>query len=360
MRRDATLLLLGALLCVPSWGQLGDRTDGYLLESAAPPRVAGLDRRPNVLFVIADDLNVALGSYLGSAPHPHYRTATTPNLDRLAAEGIRFERAYVQNPLCNPSRTSLLSGLRPPATDVYDGGTPPRHRIGEALRMLPEHFADHGYFTARVGKIAHNRFEHAVAWDVSKFALSREPAYGSTCRVICRGRPAEEHDNTWVEGSESGMSRAEVLAAVGRSAGLPLSWRATRESPRMTPDGTTATRIVQLMAENRDRPFFIAAGFHKPHQPWVAPRRSSRYIRWTRSSCPRRHRATPATCPSLRSSITPTTRRTPSARKSRRSPPTTHGHDGRLLRRRAARGPRAARPLATPPSWSSPATTASS
>ena len=53
--------------------------------------------------------------------------------------------------------------------------------------------------------------------------------------------------------------------------GLPLSWRATDELARMTPDGTTAQRIIQLMAQNRDKPFFIAAGFHKPHQPWVAP-----------------------------------------------------------------------------------------
>ena len=67
------------------------------------------------------------------------------------------------------------------------------------------------------------------------------------------------------------MSRADVLRTLGRPAGLPLSWRATNESPRMTPDGTTATRIVQLMARNRDKPFFIAAGFHKPHQPWVGP-----------------------------------------------------------------------------------------
>ena len=86
--------------------------------------------RKNVLFIIADDLNVALGSYADAA-RPNYATAHTPNLDRLAAEGVRFERAYVQNPLCNPSRTSFLSGLRPASTDVYDGQTQPRHRIGD-------------------------------------------------------------------------------------------------------------------------------------------------------------------------------------------------------------------------------------
>ena len=83
---------------------------------------------------------------------------------------------------------------------------------------------------------------------------------------------SEVRDNTWAAaGADQGLSRDEILAALGRRSGLPLSWRATTESPRMTPDGTTATRIVQLLAENRDKPFFIAAGFHKPHQPWVGP-----------------------------------------------------------------------------------------
>jgi uncharacterized sulfatase len=243
-----------------------------LLSIAAPNRSEGTDERPNVLFIIVDDLNVAMGAYLDSAPHPQYVTAKTPNIDRLAAQGVLFERAYVQNPLCNPSRTSFLSGLRPSSTDVFDGAKPPRHKIGDELRMLPEHFHDHGYFTARVGKVAHNRFEDAVTWDVSKFALSRQPELRFHVPGYLPGIDLSEvRDHTWTEGSENGMSREEVLAAVGRRGGLPLSWRATHESPRMTPDGTTATRIIQLMAEHRDKPFFIAAGFHKPHQPWVGP-----------------------------------------------------------------------------------------
>ena len=249
------LLLWGLAFCVSGASgaeQPEDRSMGYLLAAAAPVRIVEPGDRLNVLFIIVDDLNVALGSYLESQPRPQYATAKTPNLDRLAAEGIRFEHAYVQNPLCNPSRASLLSGLRPATVDVHDGSTWPRHKIGDALRMLPEHFHDHGYFTARVGKVGHNRFEHAITWDVSNFALSREPALGFHAPGYLPGDDVSAvRDNTWTSGSEDGMSRAEVLAAVGRPAGLPLSWRATHESPRMTPDGTTATRIVQLMAENR-------------------------------------------------------------------------------------------------------------
>jgi len=264
--------LLAAILCVSSFGQTADRTTRYLLETAAPLRVLQNEDPPNVLFIIVDDLNTALGSYIESGSRPHYATANTPNLDRLAAEGIRFENAFVQNPLCNPSRASLLSGLRPNTVDVHATGTWPRHKVGDELRMLPEHFHDHGYFTGRVGKVGHNSFEHAVSWDESKFALSRDPSQlFHTPGYLPGDDLSQVRDNTWKEGSENGMSRQDIFAGTSRNLSLPLTWRATRESPLMTPDGTTATRIIQLMAENRDKPFFLAAGLHKPHQPWVGP-----------------------------------------------------------------------------------------
>ena len=264
--------LLTAVLCVSSFAQTADRTARFLLETAAPLSEVQDDDPPNVLFIIVDDLNTALGSYIESGSRPHYATANTPNLDRLAAEGIRFENAFVQNPLCNPSRASLLSGLRPNTVDVHTTGTWPRHKVGDELRMLPEHFHDHGYFTGRVGKVGHNSFEHAVSWDESKFALSRDPAkLFHTPGYLPGDDLSEVRDNTWEEGSENGMSRQDIFAGSSRTLSLPLTWRATRESSPMTPDGTTATRIIQLMAENRDKPFFLAAGLHKPHQPWVGP-----------------------------------------------------------------------------------------
>ena len=261
-------------LTVHSTAQTLDRSTRLLLESAVPLRAVQNEDPPNVLFIIVDDLNTALGSYIGSGERPHYATAHTPNLDMLAAQGIRFENAFVQNPLCNPSRASLLSGLRPDTIDVHTTGTWPRHKVGDELRMLPEHFNENGYFTGRVGKVGHNSFEHAVSWDDSKFALSRDPAQLFHSPGYLPGDDASEvRDNTWTEGSENGMSRQDIFArsATGRTLSLPLTWRATNEEPPMTPDGTTATRVIQLMAENRDKPFFIAAGLHKPHQPWVGP-----------------------------------------------------------------------------------------
>jgi uncharacterized sulfatase len=235
----ASALLLVSLSCAPS-------TD--------PPV------RHNVLFIVADDLNVALGSY-GAYP-----TARTPNLDRLAAEGVRFDRAYAQHPVCNPSRASFLSGLRPETTQVLHNFLPLRHAVGEA-DMLPEYFRNHGYLTARVGKVAHGRYEDSVAWDISENALQRDPD-----DYLPGVDHSEVRDNSWTEGSDDGMSRADVFAPHGRTGGLPLTWRATDEREEDTPDGRTTRRVIEILREQDGaEPFFIAAGFHKPHQPWVAP-----------------------------------------------------------------------------------------
>ena len=214
--------LLASGLWATAEAQIADRSTRLLLEAAAPLRVVQDEDPPNVLFIIVDDLNTALGSYLGSGTRPHYATASTPNLDRLAAQGIRFENAFVQNPLCNPSRASLLSGLRPDTIDVHASGTWPRHKMGDELKMLPEHFHDQGYFTCRVGKVGHNSFEHAVSWDESKFALSRDPSQlFHTSGFLPGDDLSEVRDNTWREGSENGMSRRDIFAGIG-SGTLPV------------------------------------------------------------------------------------------------------------------------------------------
>ncbi len=126
-----------------------------LVDGANAPRGRPTTPRPrvqdlNVLFIAIDDLNCDLGCY----GHP---VAKSPNIDRLAQRGVRFDRAYCQVALCNPTRTSLLSGRRPDATGVFDNVTPPRTKLGPVV-FLPEYFSKHGYFTARVGKIAHGSF----------------------------------------------------------------------------------------------------------------------------------------------------------------------------------------------------------
>src|SRR5262245_41895861 len=112
----------------------------------------------NVLLIVADDLNNSLGCY----GHP---VVKSPNIDRLAARGVRFDRAYCNYPVCNASRTSFLSGRRPDTTKVFGNGTSPRIALGPEFKFMPEYFHDHGYFTASIGKISHPTFAGSVKWD---------------------------------------------------------------------------------------------------------------------------------------------------------------------------------------------------
>jgi iduronate 2-sulfatase len=213
-------------------------------EPETQPVPAG--QRLNVLLIAVDDLNTDLGCYGNPV-------VKSPNIDRLARRAVRFNRAYCQFPLCNPSRTSLLSGRRPETTGVFGNGTSPRKELEKAA-FLPEYFRRHGYFTARVGKIAHSPHEKAVKWDVAEDALRRS-----------RDTDAEEREQ-----GEGGGRRKEAKRAKGS---LLIEWDATDNPDAEEPDGRTARRVVQLLEEKRDRPFFIAAGFHRPHLPFSAPRK---------------------------------------------------------------------------------------
>jgi len=217
------------------------RRDFLPLPLAGARALAQTAGRTNVLFIAVDDLNNRLGCY----GDPVVRT---PHIDRLATRGVRFDHAHCQYPLCNPSRTSLLSGRRPDSTRVYDNRTPPRTTLGD-IAFLPEHFRKHGYFTGRVGKIAHGLYEDAVTWDVSEFAQ--------------RG----EGDGRAGVKAQRKQQRAQA------EGGLKLSWTMTDNRDEDEPDGRTARRIVQLMEQNQGKPWFLGAGFHKPHLAWVAPKK---------------------------------------------------------------------------------------
>jgi uncharacterized sulfatase len=192
-----------------------------VLVSGTVGRAGAQSQKPNVLVIIVDDLNNHLGCYGAAGVH-------TPNIDRLARRGVCFDRAYCQYPLCNPSRASFLSGRRPATTGVFGNTTSPRKNLGD-VAFLPAFFRMHGYFTARHGKVMHGTFEEPAMWDVSG------PIYGN--------------------GS-------------GTPFGKPLD-----KADEKTQDGVSARRTVQLLEERRDKPFFIVAGFHRPHTPLEAPRR---------------------------------------------------------------------------------------
>jgi iduronate 2-sulfatase len=196
--------------------------------AARPPetRAPRAERPRNVLFVILDDLNTRVGAW--GAP------VRTPSIDRLAARGVRFDRAYVPVAMCSPSRASLWSGWRPARTRVWTNVDSPRPA---GSLPLEEHFAAHGVVTAAIGKITH--FQEQFRWDVR-----------------------EEHPQL-VEDEHEGVE----------GIGGGKLFEAAAGGDRDQPDGQRALRAVRLLERYRNRPFFLALGLVRPHRRWIAPAR---------------------------------------------------------------------------------------
>src|SRR5262249_55185763 len=127
---------------------LGCIVSSWLTLAATAPAVADQPaRKPNVIFIIADDLNCSLGCY-------GHSVVKSPNIDKLAARGVRFAHAYCQYPVCNPSRTSFLTALRPDSTRVLGNNVHFRKELPDVVTM-PEYFRSQGYVTISIGKVFH-------------------------------------------------------------------------------------------------------------------------------------------------------------------------------------------------------------
>jgi arylsulfatase A-like enzyme len=194
---------------------------------------------PNVLMISIDDLNDWIG-VLGV--HPDVKT---PNIDRLANEGVLFTNAHCQAPICGPSRASVMSGLRPSTTGIYgqikDQNLRKGSKFMESVRFLPQYFKDQGYKTIGIGKIFHNHAPEGV-FEVSG---GRVRGFG----------PLPEKRMKW---SRKGTS---------------TDWGPYPDHDSLMYDYTYAQWTRKQLQETHDRPFFMSVGFIRPHVPWYAPQK---------------------------------------------------------------------------------------
>ena len=207
---------------------------GVLSPRGATVETKGL----NVLFIMADDLRPDLASYGGPAKTPH--------LDALARRGMQFNNAYCQQALCNPSRSSLLTGRRPDSLGLWCNGTHFRELAPDVV-TLPQHFQAHGYVTRDVGKIFHN-------WHTKEKGDRRSWSADEFLHYENHG-----NDKPLIEG-RLGENRASA----------PKCERISLPDDSYF-DGRVAAEAVRVLDQVKDQPFFLAVGFWKPHAPFNAP-----------------------------------------------------------------------------------------
>ena len=211
-----------------------------LAETASP-------RKKNVLLFVTDDCNCDLGSY-------GHATARTPNIDRLSERGVRFDSAYCQYPVCNPSRSSFMTSLYPDQTGVLSNAGHIRAKNPNVVTM-PQMFRNHGYATARIGKIFHYGVPQQIGTDGADDLASWD------MRINPRGIDREVHD--------------QIHSLQPGKFGGTLSWLNLPSKAREHTDGIAATEASRLLEElhpqKTNRPFFLAVGFYRPHTPYVAP-----------------------------------------------------------------------------------------
>jgi len=224
---------------------------------AIPQKCYGArDSKPNVLFIAVDDLRPELGCY-------GRKQIISPNIDKLASQGLVFERAYCQQAICMSSRGSLLSGCRPDTGNIWTNRNV-RNLLPETV-FLPQHFKNNGYHTVGIGKIYHGGHEDALSWS--------EPShYPESYKYVVR--------------TKAGRALVERIRKEAMSSGKPDPYRNIPENLRRgmpyecldvpdneLVDGEIADYAIKTLQRIKDRPFFLGVGFIRPHLPFVAPKK---------------------------------------------------------------------------------------
>lgn len=210
--------------------------------------VASAADKPNVLFIMADDLRAELASY-GSP-------AITPNLQRLAKMSVQFDRAYCQQAVCNPSRSSMLTGLRPDTLGLYNNSTHFRE-LKPDVTTLPLYFKEHGYTTRCVGKIFHN-------WHTKEKGDRRSWSADEFLHYANHGDDLPEMKGELPPNLSQANLRNYGKTALSECRDVP---------DEAYYDGRVAAEAVKVMREIKGGPFFLAVGFWKPHAPFNAPKK---------------------------------------------------------------------------------------
>lgn len=237
MKKTKLFLLLCLLPLLLSCGNQG----------RAPEKGSGEDN-PNVLFIAIDDLNDWLGCMKG---HPN---TSTPNFDKLAAQGVLFTNAHCQAPLCGPSRASLMTGLRPSTTGIYgminDNMIRSDNEATRDIIFLPEYFKNHGYHTMGIGKLFHHHAPEGL-FDASG---GRSAGFG----------PLPEERFVWDGYGTSDRER------YGRTS---TDWGAYPEADSLMPDHRSVDWAIERLKRKHEKPFFLAVGFLRPHVPLYVPQK---------------------------------------------------------------------------------------
>jgi arylsulfatase A-like enzyme len=238
MRRSTRLAVLSAIALFASLMLSNERT-------YADVEIA----RPNVLFIAVDDLNDWVGCLGG---HPQ---AKTPNIDALAKRGVLFEQAYCAAPLCHPSRTAIMTGLRPSTTGIY--GNLNWFRDRPQLKdwvTIPQHFRKHGYIAWTGGKIfhqAHGKWSDPQSWDQQYSTRT--------------GTQHPPSDDKYRHGMRDLFSN-KILARL-------VDWSPIEQTTEETADWQTADGAAKFLSQDHDKPFFLACGIYRPHLQWYAPQK---------------------------------------------------------------------------------------
>jgi choline-sulfatase len=203
--------------------------------------------KPNVLFLICDDLNCDMSTY-------GHATVQTPNIDRLAARGVRFENAHCQFPLCGPSRISFMTGMYPDQTLVHRNSIYVREHTPNVL-TIPQVFRSAGYFATRIGKIFHYNVPRHVG------TSGHDDPYSWNQVFNPRGRDKEEEHL--------------IFSLRKNTFGGTLSWLAADGTDAEQTDGIAASITVERLKKHaaEKTPFFMAVGLYRPHTPYVAPKK---------------------------------------------------------------------------------------